>query len=444
MSAALTSEEQEKLDGILAGFTAKLLPRPQVALGYRFGLSAVATAMVLLLMLYFGIVVLFVRTILGATHPPELRNWEPTRGVPYWALGRSTVLIVAGSVVVLFMVRPFFKGFSPPELYPSAIPLNPEDEPLFHAFVREVARTVGAPVPTRIEVDCSVNAGTECARWGQDLKLVVGLPLVAGLDLRAFGGALAHELGHFSQTAGMRMSREIQQVNLLFYRAVYERHAWDRELWDPEAHGKGWIAFLACAAAVTLVLTRAVLWVFMVIGHGISCFALRQRQREFNADAYQVQFAGSDAFDRTMRRLELLNVGSEMAHQSVEINWQARLLPRDFPGLVRAHADFMSREEREAIEKAMESEPALAFASHPTHIERIRAARKSGVKGIFRNTGPATLLFRRYDLRAREASERYYRDDLGLHFDESNLVDNAALRPMALRRVPQFQPEAKR
>jgi len=266
---------------------------------------------------------------------------------------------------------------------------------------------------------------------------VVGLPLVAGLDLRAFGGVLAHEFGHFSQTAGMRMTRAIQHVNLLFHRAVFERGAWDRELGDPDAHGKGWIAFLACVALVALALTRAVLWVLMVIGYAISCFALRQM--EFNADAYEVQFAGSDAFDGTTRRMEVLRVSSELAHLVVVANWEERRLAGDFPGLVRAHADLMPPEGREAIEKAMEAEPAWVFASHPTPIERIRAARKREVEGIFRTSGPATVLFRRFDLRAREASESLYRNDLGLHIDESNLVDNAALRPDLFTRATVLQ-----
>ena len=44
----------------------------------------------------------------------------------------------------------------------------------------------------------------------------------------------------------------------------------------------------------------------MVIGHGVSSFALRQM--EFDADRYEARVAGSDVFVKTSERLELSNM----------------------------------------------------------------------------------------------------------------------------------------
>ncbi len=56
-------------------------------------------------------------------------------------------------------------------------------------------------------------------------------------------------------------------------------------------------------------LSRRILWALMQVGHGVSCFMLRQM--EYDADRYECQVAGSDAFRETMLRLAELDVASE-------------------------------------------------------------------------------------------------------------------------------------
>ena len=60
--------------------------------------------------------------------------------------------------------------------------------------------------------------------------LTIGLPLVAGLSAREFGGVLAHEFGHFAQGGGMRLTAVVRGVNAWFGRVVYERDEWDETL----------------------------------------------------------------------------------------------------------------------------------------------------------------------------------------------------------------------
>lgn len=52
--------------------------------------------------------------------------------------------------------------------------------------------------------------------------LTIGLPLVAGLSLQQLAGVLAHEFGHFSQGAGMRLTYIVRSINAWFLRVVYE------------------------------------------------------------------------------------------------------------------------------------------------------------------------------------------------------------------------------
>jgi hypothetical protein len=156
--------------------------------------------------------------------------------------GRAVVLaflaylapIVAGAGLVLFMIKPLF---AKPATDSGRRTLKPEDEPLLFEFVDWICKAVNSPRPRRIDIDCNINASASFRRGilsmaGNDLVLTLGMPLVAGLTMRQFGGVLAHEFGHFAQGAGMRLSFLIRSISYWFTRVVYERDAWDEKLAD--------------------------------------------------------------------------------------------------------------------------------------------------------------------------------------------------------------------
>src|SRR5262249_52685544 len=160
------------------------------------------------------------------------------------------------------------------------ITLDPKAEPLLFAFVQKICALVGAPKPSRIDVDCQANASAGLRRglWSRDLVLTIGLPLVSGLDMRQFAGVLAHEFGHFAQGAGMRLSYVIRNINFWFARVVYERDAWDQKL-DQTARGSDLrIGVVLHAARGCVWVSRRILWALMQAGHAISCFMLRQME----------------------------------------------------------------------------------------------------------------------------------------------------------------------
>ena len=114
--------------------------------------------------------------------------------------------------------------------------------PLASGIHRVLAEQTGAPMPVRIDLDCNLNASASFRKGASsllsnDLVLTIGLPLVAGLNLRQFVGVVAHEFGHFSQGFGLRLSYLVRGINVWFARVVYERDAWDVALeeWSMEA-----------------------------------------------------------------------------------------------------------------------------------------------------------------------------------------------------------------
>jgi Zn-dependent protease with chaperone function len=210
---------------VIAAFQGPV-PRTRTSFLYQIALATVALTMVVLPLVYLA--------LLGAA------GWA----VYWWAIhgtflfhggGGGRILIVkglvyvvplfAGVVTVFFMIKPLLARRAP-QAEPLA--LNPSAEPVLFTLICQICQAVGAPLPTRIFLDCQVNAAAGFRRGalsflGNDLVLVIGLPLVAGISAREFAGVLAHEFGHFAQGFGMRTSYVIRRINSWFERVAYER-----------------------------------------------------------------------------------------------------------------------------------------------------------------------------------------------------------------------------
>ena len=96
--------------------------------------------------------------------------------------------------MLLFMIKPILAR---PARKPDPVRVSSEDEPSLFAFIAQICRQVGAPMPQRVQVDCQVNASAgflpgPLSILNRDLVLTIGLPLAAGLSVRELGGVLAH------------------------------------------------------------------------------------------------------------------------------------------------------------------------------------------------------------------------------------------------------------
>ena len=341
---------------MLEAFIGKVPPlRPPPV--YRLGLLVVTLAMVLLPAAYVGLV--------------GLAAW----GV-YAVWDFSIVISGAGAVMVLFMVKPLFAPGPPP---PSPREVRREEQPLLFAFLDRLAWAVDSPAPRQVLVTVDVNAAASLRRgfWsmlrGDDLVLHIGLPLVAGLETRQLAGVLAHELGHFSQRAGMRLTYIINLVNTWLTRVVYERDTWDERLIRWSGSAIFFVAALLQLARACVWLTRKVLWVPMMVGHLMSLFLMRQM--EYDADRYQVHLTGSQVFGTTARRVEYLSASLAVAAADLHEFWSERRLPDSLPALVAANEQQIPPEVQELIDQYLaEQEPSLLETHPPTALRIARAA----------------------------------------------------------------------
>ncbi|MBN2024673.1 MAG: M48 family metalloprotease [Pirellulales bacterium] len=417
---------QQILDGL-----SEPLPRVDLALGYRLAILLVGAVMVLLPVVYVGLIGLVVYAV--AYHAAN------DVGILGMVRGRAAIVplvlyagpIVIGAVMVLFMVKPLFARDARSMRTRS---ITPKSDPLLFAFVARLCAVVGAPMPKRIDVDCDVNASASFRRgfWsmfgGGDLVLTIGLPLVAGLSLREFAGVLAHEFGHFSQGAGMRLTYVIRAVSIWFTRVVYQRDAWDVHLEDWARESDFRLAIVLHAARLGVWLTRRILWCLMLAGHAVSGILLRQM--EFDADRQETRLAGSDAFESTNKRIHVLGVAAQGAQADLGYFYREGRLGDNLPRLILANVDQIPSEVMAQLTKYLEEATAGLFDTHPSPAQRVAKARRENAPGIFRIEGPATALFGDFDDLARQATWDYYRSIFGPRFKPSDMhpVDDLLAR----------------
>ena len=408
---------------LLAGFRGDVPPlKPSFV--YRLGLIAVASAMLLLPVVYaaliggslWGLWVYAARVV-----APTLDRYGPVVTV-LWSIP-----VLLGLVVVTCLVKPLF---AKPAQQEKRLRLDPAKERLLFDFVGRLCKALQAPAPKEIQVDCQVNAGASFRRgllslFSHDMVLVIGLPLIESLSVQQLAGVMAHELGHFSQKAGLRVSFVIRILNTWLVRLVYQRDRFDAVLEHAADHIRLVRVFFMLAVFFVW-LGRKVLWILMMIGHMLSSFMMQQL--EYDADRYEVRLAGFAGFDFSMRELFSLGVAYGLTIEELEEQWKDRRLVDNLPRLVVANRREKVRQIGAALESFLSREPQELFGTHPTARQRTaRALREKGV-GVFSSDLPASVLFSDLEALEREASLAYYRGALGNQVRPPDLLPIQAVR----------------
>ncbi|HET9360991.1 MAG TPA: M48 family metalloprotease [Vicinamibacterales bacterium] len=389
-----------------------------ISASYRLGLVLVTIAMILVPLLYLlliGAVAWFLVWHLTAN------TWILSSGSgAQWRLLGYLTPALAGATLLFFMVKPILarrvrRG--------DPIQVTDAEQPALHALIREICHQVRAPLPSRVQVDCMVNASATLRGGGivgRQLDLTIGLPLVTGLSVRELSGVLAHEFGHFAQGGGMRMTALIRGINLWLYRVVHERDTWDSKLEEWSKEGDWRVVIPMALARLSVWASRQALAAVTMVGHGVSCYMLRQM--EFDADSYEIKIAGTNAFTRTMVRLRELSAGSQMAYSRLKQSLDNRAIPEDLPLLFAEFSRRLPDGIRERVQNVPD-DPTGTFDTHPSDADRVAAAQVMAASGaLVGGDEPATILFRAFDRLSAVVTRHHYEDDLGLELDGIRLV----------------------
>jgi Zn-dependent protease with chaperone function len=390
-------------------------PKP-VSLLYKLGLAAVALVMVLLPIIYVGIIVLVAWGVYEHALHPRYQLGGGTLAL----FGYSAPIIVGG-VLVFFMIKPLFAR-QPKNHEPHGV--LPGEEPELFRLIYAVCDTVRAPRPARVLVDLQVNASAGFRRGFSDLlrrrlTLSIGLPLVAGLNVRQFGGVLSHEFGHFSQGAGMSLTFIVRSVNAWFARVVYERDAWDDRLRSSAERSDFRFGIILHLARAMVWVTRRILWLLMNVGHAVSCFMMRQM--EFDADRFESQVAGSETFAETTRRFQLLNASWQITIAQQSEAYATNRLVNDLPGLSAMAAKRLDTKAIQSNRAVLPIAKTGWFDTHPSDHDRIEASKALGAVGMLHGDDDATKLFRDFRATTQALTKQYYEKECGIDLKDVTL-----------------------
>src|SRR5215469_15938541 len=412
---------------ILSAFQGPIT-RPKTSVLYHAGLLFVAGTMLLLPLVYIAMI----GTVAYAVYYHAVHNWHPIMDAGDYNTGHILIFkfliyftpLAAGSIVVFFMFKPILAG-RPKGAQPLA--LNPASERLLYAFIEKVCDTVGAPSPKRIDLDCRLNASAGFRRgffsmFGNDLVLVLGLPLVANLTARELAGVVAHEFGHFTQGAGMRLHYIVNSIIIWFARVAYQRDAWDvaLERWAAGSRDIR-IVLVIWTIQIAVWFSRLILKILMLIGLVVGGFMLRQM--EYDADAYEINVAGSDCFEQTTRKLATLEAAWSQTRKELAASWKNdKTLPDNLPELIRTSHARLPSAVLQKIDSTLGLHRTGLFDSHPSPADRIRQARKAANPGIFHDDRPASSLFVSFEHPSRFVTLLHYTDDIGIPINENMLT----------------------
>ncbi len=402
------------------------IPRTPVSFLYQAGLLLVTLMMVILPLIYIAMILAAGWGVCYYAIHAKFMLASMTGGGRFYLVKLFAYLtpLLIGCILVFFMIKPLFAR-QPKRAQPLA--LNPGVDATLFAFIGKICDTVGAPMPTRIDLDCELNASASFRRGaasllGNDLVLTIGLPLVQGLTMQELAGVIAHEFGHFTQGFGMRLSYIIRTVNAWFARVVYERDAWDEWLASWVSEAEDWrVMIVGGLAQLAVGFSRFLLKLLMYLGHGVCCFLMRQM--EYDADSYEIKLAGSTAFEQTAKRLNVLGAATKESYKSMRASWNInRHLPDNFPAFLSKTEARMPAESRSQIEDTVGLSRTGIFDTHPSFGDRIRRARQAGEPGVFHLDYPATMLFANFDAVAKQVTFLHYTDSIGLPCDMAALV----------------------
>ncbi len=337
------------------------------------------------------------------------------------AAGYGTPLL-AGAVLTITLAAPLIPRRR--EEY-SRVSLDKTDHARTYAYVNQLCEIMGAPRPARIDVMCQPNAGAALEGgmfgmlFGRRPVLLIGLSLAAGMRASELTGIIAHELGHFTQGAGMRSTRVIDRLNGWFAHAVYHRgfgddliEAFFTDTWWP-------LEIMGFLCRIVVGLVRLILMGFLYVSVAMSMFLLRRM--EFAADACETRIAGSRNAVWATSRLQELVAGYDRAVDSAqELYHQQRKLPDDLPRMSVRLAPRAKRRPDGFI--AGFKDKTKWYHTHPATTDRVAAMLRANEPGILGSDGPAHRLFDGFDDLCKIASAHFYLSVLEDDYDDKAII----------------------
>ena len=268
------------------------------------------------LIFYIGMILLF--AMIGFWCVWSLHHWPILK----------VVGIVFSSIFFLYLVKGFFKRH--PMDKEMHIEITEEEQPVLFEFIYRLCDELDAPLPNKVFVSPDVNAAVMPRASLINLfvepkkDLLIGLGLVNCMNLTEFKSVLAHEFGHFTQSA---MSSSYSYVASRIIIDLISGEDWFDRMVNWCKKQQNAFSVIGYGIGGPLWVGRAVMWsLFKVIT--LQRMAV-MRESEFHADLVAVKAAGSDAVALSLFRMRFGNLCFMQAAQDMAVALDHKLYSRD-------------------------------------------------------------------------------------------------------------------
>jgi hypothetical protein len=382
----------EALRSALAG----PLNPPRVGLVRKAAMIVVAAIVSLLPLFYLAAVAGLVAAMLWLALGAVGRSLSPAL---FW-----TVEIALG-ILLVCLLKPLVE---PRRRVVELYPLTRDKEPLLWELVALVCDELDAPLPTRLQTECSLRLAAE-ARGGpgrRELVLTVGLPLMACLDIPQLAGLVTDELALHRRRSGAGVMKYVRAINGWLWRNVYEDGRFDAWLARVAQRPHFHLAKLLLPLRAARFVAQAVLFIPMFIGNTLASSLVRRA--ELDADIAAARLVGRDAFSALLARLGVIEFTWQGVLAELDFLHREQQLPDSLPKQLAARMLEMTPEICAALQHSVVKREDKPFDSRATDEERLAAIQSEPARGVLLCPGPVTELFADFDTTARKVTWDYY------------------------------------
>jgi Zn-dependent protease with chaperone function len=378
-------------------------------LGYRLRALLVTLSLFLFLFVYLSLIAVCVGvSVLAFITLANFENRDQVSSVVATLMTVGTGFVALSfALLALYFIKGLFKF--PRGDDHNGIEITENEHPRLFAFIRQLCKDTGAPVPAKIVLSGEVNASVfyTCNAWSLlfriPMNLHIGLGLVNFVNLTEFKAVLAHELGHFSQRS-MRFGAYVYTANRAIHEIIFGRDWLDETLssFDPVLNVIRWMLG----------------GIFRVVNFA---HASLSRQMEFQADLVAVSVTGSDAVADGLLRIDFAQQCLDETLRDLAAAGDHALWTNDL---------FLHHQKAAEYLRILKDDPALGipppggekrapvfppdetvlppmWASHPPHHLRERNCRRVYIAGVC-DERPAWELFDNPDKLRQSVTARYY------------------------------------
>lgn len=389
----------------------------------------------------------------GAANPPfrfdKSANLTPPAGLPAWRLQLSTAVALAlplayalavaailvstlsfalattvqtgvapdflhsmvgigGVIVAVLMLLPVLT-VRQPAIDSAAVLI---DDPELTTFIDAVAATLNVPAPANVYLTQCPAVQLHQPRRGTKpniagANLLIGLPILSGLNVDRLGGLIAHELGHLACPDGRR--------ERFFVLLVTQ--------WLNDAAGIG----RTSKKGLGTIMAAGQLLLRPVAALADRVVAPVLAEIENHADWYQIQVSGSDSYKEladfqhlAMRAWE--EVSTEYRHGDL------REFPADVSALICERMTKSSADDSRYLREVMLAETYCNAGIHPPSYARIDFVENcADTEGVLLSDSPALSLLQHPAGSARTVTLAFLNKTLALGVSESQLLSETAV-----------------